>query len=688
MIMDNENFNVEFGEVVNIGGGTSDFNQLSNRPKYNNATMTGDTNIPKVPTKTSELNNDSDYQTGTEVSSAIDTAVSGLDIPTKTSDLTNDGSDGTSTYVESDDLATVATSGSYNDLSNTPTIPESQVQSDWSQTDNTKVDFIKNKPTIPSAQVNADWNASSGVAEILNKPTIPTVNDATLTITQNGTTKGTFTANDADDTTIEVSDTTYSAFTGTDGTATGVAGLVPAPATTDAGKFLKADGTWDTAGGGSGPTVVQTTGTSTTDVMSQNAATSMVFADPATATKVSIGNANAGTSAVSIGQSAYGAGEYSVALGYQANTYNGARAVAIGQSARARASNAIAIGYNANSGQNGGASSVAVGSNTQTGVEAVSIGENAGSGEANTVAVGRNSEARGRGSVAIGDGSVMPSGYVRGTVSFYTNAIGYGYNGSSNYRLLTGLYDAQGDHDAVTLGQLNGRVTQNAGAPTTSTVGTVGQLIEDTTNGKLYICTDATNPYVWEEVGAGGGSGPTVVQTTGTSQTDVMSQNATTRMIFADPANKTKVQIGGTANSGGTNAVAIGNDTDASSDRSVALGPSARVANSPYSIALAYGAVENQQGVFQIGLNRYPGQATSGYNNSAYRLLTGLYDPQSAHDATTKGYVDPTTGSSAPTTATVGRLGQIQIDTTTATAYMCVAVDTVTPAYTWKQITA
>lgn len=30
----------------------------------------------------------------------------------------------------------------------------------------------------------------------------------------------------------------------------------------------------------------------------------------------------------------------------------------------------------------------------------------------------------------------------------------------------------------------------------------------------------------------------------------------------------------------------------------------------------------------------------------------------------------------------------IQIDTTTATAYMCVAVDTVTPAYTWKQITA
>lgn len=30
-------------------------------------------------------------------------------------------------------------------------------------------------PTIPAAQVNSDWNASSGIAQILNKPTIPSV---------------------------------------------------------------------------------------------------------------------------------------------------------------------------------------------------------------------------------------------------------------------------------------------------------------------------------------------------------------------------------------------------------------------------------------------------------------------------------------------------------------------------------
>ena len=81
-----------------------------------------------------------------------------------------------------------------------------QVQSDWNQSDNTAVDYIKNKPTIPTvptnvsaftndagyttfdgdynsltnkptipaAQVQSDWNANSGVAQILNKPTIPT----------------------------------------------------------------------------------------------------------------------------------------------------------------------------------------------------------------------------------------------------------------------------------------------------------------------------------------------------------------------------------------------------------------------------------------------------------------------------------------------------------------------------------
>ena len=60
---------------------------------------------------------------------------------------------------EMPNLADVAFSGDYEDLSN--------------------------KPTIPAEQVNADWNATSGKAQILNKPTIP---KGTITgVSANGT---------------------------------------------------------------------------------------------------------------------------------------------------------------------------------------------------------------------------------------------------------------------------------------------------------------------------------------------------------------------------------------------------------------------------------------------------------------------------------------------------------------------
>ena len=146
-------------------------------------------------------------------------------------------------------LATVATSGDYNSLVNRPTIPAAQVQSNWTQTDNSALDYIKNKPTIlttssfsvttnsasgggslgysagvftftppiiptvptysvttaaasgsgslslvgstftftppdiPAAQVNADWNAVSGKAQILNKPSIPSIGNITFVTT-------------------------------------------------------------------------------------------------------------------------------------------------------------------------------------------------------------------------------------------------------------------------------------------------------------------------------------------------------------------------------------------------------------------------------------------------------------------------------------------------------------------------
>jgi hypothetical protein len=67
--------------------------------------------------------------------------------------------------VDITSLAAVATSGDYNDLSNLPTIPTAT--SDLTNDSG----FITIGDVPP--QVNADWNATTGVEEILNKPTIP-----------------------------------------------------------------------------------------------------------------------------------------------------------------------------------------------------------------------------------------------------------------------------------------------------------------------------------------------------------------------------------------------------------------------------------------------------------------------------------------------------------------------------------
>ena len=90
----------------------------------------------------------------------------------------------TITYVDTQDalkVDKVAGKGlSTNDFTNTLKTKldgiqdgaEVNVNADWNATSGDAQ--ILNKPTIPAAQVNSDWNATSGVAQILNKPTIPT----------------------------------------------------------------------------------------------------------------------------------------------------------------------------------------------------------------------------------------------------------------------------------------------------------------------------------------------------------------------------------------------------------------------------------------------------------------------------------------------------------------------------------
>lgn len=84
-------------------------------------------------------------------------------------------------------------------------------------------------------------------ADLTGAPTIPTVYNGTLTIRQNNVTVDTFTANQSTDVTVDLSDTTYSDFTGATSSAAGADGLVPAPSAGDEEKVLYGDGTWKDA---------------------------------------------------------------------------------------------------------------------------------------------------------------------------------------------------------------------------------------------------------------------------------------------------------------------------------------------------------------------------------------------------------------------------------------------------------
>ena len=48
------------------------------------------------------------------------------------------------------------------------------LQSDWNQTNESSLDYIKNKPTIPAAQIQSDWNQTntSSLDYIKNKPNL------------------------------------------------------------------------------------------------------------------------------------------------------------------------------------------------------------------------------------------------------------------------------------------------------------------------------------------------------------------------------------------------------------------------------------------------------------------------------------------------------------------------------------
>ena len=164
-----------------------------------------DTEIPVVPTNISAFYNDAGYLTQHQ---------SLTDYPKKT------------------ELANVATSGDYTDLINTPTIPSTEGLATETYVQNKIAEVVNSAPgTLDTLNELAqalgnDPNFATTMATELGKkantanlatvatsgsyndlsdtPTIPSVGNGTLTIQKNGTSAGTFTANDTTDKTINI----------------------------------------------------------------------------------------------------------------------------------------------------------------------------------------------------------------------------------------------------------------------------------------------------------------------------------------------------------------------------------------------------------------------------------------------------------------------------------------------------
>lgn len=133
--VDQQKDHLALAEVASSG----DYNDLVNKP----ASIS-------VPTKTSELTNDSGFITASAIPSQVN-------------------SDWNSTSGKSQILnKPILFSGSYADLTGKPNIPAAQVNSDWTAVSG--VSQVLNKPNLATVATSGSY------ADLTNKPTIPSVN--------------------------------------------------------------------------------------------------------------------------------------------------------------------------------------------------------------------------------------------------------------------------------------------------------------------------------------------------------------------------------------------------------------------------------------------------------------------------------------------------------------------------------
>ena len=200
-------------------------------------------------------------------------------------------------------------------------------------------------------------------------------------------------------------------------------------------------------------------------------------------------------------------------------------------------------------------------------------------------------------------------------------------------------------------------------------------------NGIDILTYAASKAYTDKVAGGGGGSSINVVQEIGFSTEDVMSQAASTKLIYQGGTHPLAIRMGTENNStyddtisiglmssvrgqggitigsgasctGGRNAqlvigysasasadntVAIGRQASADAAQAVAIGRNATTQGYENSVALGSHTTATRQGEVAVGCSS---SYNDGYNNTPYRVLGGVHDGQLAHDAVTVGQIN------------------------------------------------
>ena len=194
-----------------------------------------------------------------------------------------------------------------------------------------------------------------------------------------------------------------------------------------------------------------------------------------------LGNTTTSNNNVNIGKSSSARGSLSTSLGYSA-VAEANSSTAIGSNSKANGQYSIGIGDHSNT-------------NGASGIHAVAIGHNSSATQNHCVAIGNYAGATGYSSVAIGLCQATANYAIQlgnGT-NGDANTFSVGLSSSTNYRLLNSNGTIPGERMAL----------QGTEAPTTATVGSVGQFYVDTTNQIGYMCVStADSTYVWKQITA------------------------------------------------------------------------------------------------------------------------------------------------------------------------------------------